>query len=525
MLQPQDASISATDHDRFRLRRFVGHLIEIGEAVVHREPISLAELSAVVEATPKAVLFADVGQQHYEIAAAVCGSRRRLAAAFGVEERQVAHEYLRRLGNPQPVLEVRSDEAPVQAVVLQGDDVDLTRLPFHLQHEYDGGVYISAAIDFAVDPVTGKRNVGCRRLMLRGRRELRSNLTDSSDLKAMYLGCLARGEPLPVSFVIGSHPLDFLAATQKQPVDEFALIGAIRGEPIRMVRGVSNGILVPADAEVVVEGYFDAHGYREMEGPYGEFYGLYGPMHVDPVFHATAITMRKDALHHTVLHAGRFVGRMDSANLASINSEVAAWRVLRAARIEPVAINFVLASNGRQHVRVALRRGPPGQARLTIAALFALITVKHVFVVDEDVDVFSDEEMEWAMSTRFRADRDLVLATDMPGFYADPMAGEARLITKAGFDLTAPASQGDAIEFRRATAPKIGTVVPRFKSVVEALGSQAMHFGELLAATGSLDGREIALELDTLRERGVLQRRSGGEWALQVPPAGAGDQD
>src|SRR5207248_4357608 len=135
-----------------------------------------------------------------------------------------------------------------------------------LQHEYDGGVYISAAIDYAVDPASGKRNVGCRRLMLRGRQELRSNLTDASDLKMMYLAAIGRGERLPVSFVIGSHPLDYLAATQKQPVDEFALVATLRGEPLAMVRGVSNGVPVPADAELVIEGYLDELGYREMEG-------------------------------------------------------------------------------------------------------------------------------------------------------------------------------------------------------------------------------------------------------------------
>ena len=258
-----------------------------------------------------------------------------------------------------------SDIAPVHQVVRKGDDVDLTRLPFHLQHEFDGGVYISSAIDYAVDPATGKRNVGCRRLMLRSRDTMRANLTDASDLKLMYLACLKRGERLPVSFAIGSHPLDYLAATQKQPVDEFALVGTVRGEPVPMVRGVTNGIHVPADAEAVIEGYFDELGYREMEGPYGEFYGYYGPMHIDPVFHATAITMRRDALHQTVLHAGRFVGRIDSANLASLNAEVNAWRALRAARIEPVAVNFVLASNGRQHCRVVAqaRRAGPGAAR------------------------------------------------------------------------------------------------------------------------------------------------------------------
>jgi UbiD family decarboxylase len=282
-----------------------------------------------------------------------------------------------------------------------------------------------------------------------------------------------------------------------------------------MVRGVTNGVLVPADAEAVIEGYFDELGYREMEGPYGEFYGYYGAMHIDPVFHATAITMRRDVLHQTVLHAGRFVDRMDSANLASLNAEVAAWRALRAARIDPVAINFVLASNGRQHVRVALKRERPGAARLAIAALFALPTVKHAFVVDDDVDVFSDEEMEWAMATRFAADRDLIVATNLPGFYADPMADGNHMITKAGFDLTTPIGQPTTIDYRRAYAPAVAPATPKFGGVLEALGSGPHYFGQLLGATGSRDGREIAIELDRLREQGLLTRLVNGEWALK----------
>ena len=506
---------SAMDFDKFRLRNFVDRLIEIGEAEVHERPIALADLAAAIAGTPKAVLFKDAGPEHFEIAAAVSGSRRRLAAAFGVDERQVAHEYMRRLGQAQPVVEIESADAPVHQVMLKGDDVDLARLPFHLQHEYDGGVYISSGIDYAVDPQTGKRNVGCRRLMLRGRREMRANLTDESDLKRMYRACIERGEKLPVSYVIGSHPLDYLAATQKQPTDEFALVGSLRGEPVPMVRGVSNSILVPADAEAVIEGYFDELGYREMEGPYGEFYGYYGKMHIDPVFHATAVTMRRDALHQTVLHAGRHVGRMDSANLASLNAEVNAWRALRAAKIEPLAINCTLASNGRQHIRVSLRRGAPDQAQLAIAALFKLPTSKHVFIVDEDVDVFEDREMEWAMATRFQAHRDIVVAADLPGFYADPTADANGRVSKAGFDLTAPHDQPDTLEFRRAYAPAAGFAPPRFNSVLNALASGPMHFGALAAAMGSADGREIALELDALRERGAITRLPDGEWALK----------
>src|SRR5262245_24978739 len=151
--------------DKFRLRSFVDHLIEIGEVVVHEEPIALAALSAAVAETPKGVLFRDVGVEHFEIVAAVSGSRRRLAAAFGTDERKVAHEYMRRLNDPQPVIEVPSAEAPVHQVVLEGDAIDLTKLPFHLQHELDGAPCISSGIDYSVDPATGRTNVGCRRLM------------------------------------------------------------------------------------------------------------------------------------------------------------------------------------------------------------------------------------------------------------------------------------------------------------------------------------------------------------------------
>src|SRR5262245_64850859 len=187
-------TVKPTDLDKFRLRRFVERLIELGEVVIHRDPIALAELSAAIASTPKAMLFKDAGPDHLEMIAALSGSRRRLAAAFGVDERQVAHEYMRRLGNAQPVIEVPSEQAPVHQVVQTGDAVDLAKLPFHLQHEYDGGVYISAGIDYAVDPATGKRNVGCRRLMLRSRHTMRANLTDASDLKLMYLACLERCE-------------------------------------------------------------------------------------------------------------------------------------------------------------------------------------------------------------------------------------------------------------------------------------------------------------------------------------------
>jgi 3-polyprenyl-4-hydroxybenzoate decarboxylase len=238
---------------------------------------------------------------------------------------------------------------------------------------------------------------------------------------------------------------------------------------------------------------------------------------MDPVFHVTAVTMRKDALHQTVFHSGGHLGWTESGNLGGLNAELQIWKVLRAAGIEPAALLGVPASNGRQHVRVALRRGRRGEARLAISALHAIPRVKHVFVVDDDVDVFSEEQMEWAMATRFRAASDIVIATGYPGFYMDPTRDENGLVDKAGFDLTAPYGIPDTIETRRPRAPRF-KAQRRHHNASEALKSGPMFFYQIMEALGSTDGREVALELHALHEQGAVTRLRDGEWALKDKP-------
>ena len=507
--------MAAIDLEKFRLRRFVERLVNRGEVEIHERPIALADMSAIIEASPKATLFKDAGPEHFEIVGAVGGSRRRHALAFGTDdERNLAQEFSRRMASPQAVVEVPGGDAPVQQVVIAGDAVDLTKLPFHMQHQYDGAPYLSSAIDYTVDPKTGRRNVGCRRLMLRSRTTMLSNLTQVSDLKRMFLECVERGEHLHLNFAVGSHPLDFLAACVRVPVaDEFVTVASVRGAPLPLVRGVSNGLPVPADAELVIEGYFDKAGYTEIEGPYGEFLGYYGPAHVDPIFHVTAITMRKDVLHQTVLHGAVRIARTEHAHQCAILTEARIRQVLAGAGIEPIAVYAVPSASGLLHARVSVKREPPAQARAAIEKLFGIPFLKHVYVLDEAVDVFSDEEVEWAFANRFRADRDLVTTPGQMAFPMDVTAGEDRTTTKAGFDLTGPLAKG-GVEARTAHAPRIGGTV-RYQTVEQALAAQPMHFSELMASLGSKDGREIAMELDRLRRRGLLARSKDGEWVLR----------
>src|SRR5262249_48488257 len=210
------AAAATADFDRFRLRRFVAGLGDELETV--SKPTELADVAAVLEGNPKAVLFRAVGPERAELVGNVAGSRARIARAFGVEPARLVPEIMRQLRNPPEIVEVAGGEAPVQEAVLTGDDAGLTALPGHLGPAADGAPYISSSTDFVIDPKTGWTNVGMRRLMLRGRREAGVDLVSPSDLRAIYLASAAAGERLPVSFVVGAHPIDHIAAVMRLPV-------------------------------------------------------------------------------------------------------------------------------------------------------------------------------------------------------------------------------------------------------------------------------------------------------------------
>jgi 2,5-furandicarboxylate decarboxylase 1 len=505
-------SARAADMDRFRLRRFVEELAAPDELDIRNDPVDLADVADALEGNPRAVLFRAAGPERQELVGSVTGSRARIARAFGVAPGELLREIQRRLRNEPEVFEVSRAEAPAQEVVLTGADADLTTLPVHLQHGADGAPYISSSTDFVVDPKTGWTNVGIRRLMLRGRTEAGVDLNSPSDLRAIYEASAAAGEPVPVSFVVGSHPIDHLAAVMRLPMDDLALISLLREAPLPVVKSVTNDVRVPADAEWVLEGHIDARGHVEPEGPYGEFLGYYGAVKRNPVFHLTAITRRRDALFQTSTIGGKWLSRTDTAQLNGVRTEIMVWRALETAVREPIAVYATTSSGGMYTLRVALRQRVPGESRNAIAACFgALTNVKNVFVVDPDIDIFSDEQMDWALATRFQADRDLMVMDGMRTVPIDPSLMGGRVGAKAGFDLTWPVGAAAAkLELRVPAPPKFEG--KRFASLEMALAEGPKFFEDLMSAAGSRDGREIVRELEALRGKGGLDRDAEGRY-------------
>jgi 2,5-furandicarboxylate decarboxylase 1 len=499
--------------DKFSLRKHLDKISTMGLVEIVKVDTDLANIAHSLQGSDKAVYFTNAGPEKTEIIGNVMGSRRLLGAALDVNEQDALSELLKRLETPQEIVEVASAQAPVHQIILEGAEADLTKLPVPFQHGMDGGPYISATIDYVKDPETGLTNVGCRRLMLRGRRETGIDAVSPSDLRAIYEKSALRGERLPISFVLGAHPLDYIAATQRLPVDELSIVAKLRGQDLPVVKCITNDLLVPADAEIVLEGYLDEKGHVEKEGPFGEFLGYYGKVKNNPVFHMTAMTMRKNALFQTATIGGKYLGRTDTAQLSALRTEATVWHALQTAVREAVAIYVSPSSGGMFNLRLSLRQRVPGEARNAIAAAFgSLANVKNVFVVDSDVDVFSDEQMDWALATRFQPERDLFVETGFRTLPLDPSLDGMRTGSKAGFDLTLPFGKKGDLEL---TLPEPPVFTEKTcETVLEALSVSSLHFSEIMSAVGSRDGREITIELDELRQAGRLVRNEDGKYVL-----------
>ena len=503
------------DTEAFRFRSLVKRLAADGEVEIIHEPTSLSKIAECLEGNPCGAWFRNVGPDCQELAGNIMGSRRRLAMSIGVEENQLLRKISKRLSTLIEPVEIGSADAPVQQVVKLENAADLTELPVHLQHGDDGAPYISATLDFSTDPKNNRTNVGMRRLMLRGRKQAGIDLNAPSDLRVIYGGAQCEGNRMPVAFAVGFHPADAIAALAMTPaVDELSLMGGARDAPVPVVKCITNNLRVPADAEYIIEGFLNADGWVEAEGPYGEYVGYYGRLKQNPVFHLTAITQRKDALFQTATIGGRNMAKTDTAQLCALRTEQAIWSALESAVREPIAIYCPPATGGMYNVRISLNQRAPGEARNAIAAAFgSTADTKHVFVVDSDIDVFNDEQMEWAFATRFQSERDLVVGGNFRAVPLDPSLQGETTGSKAGFDLTRPFGQAKKQEWKIPDPPNFEQTERR--SVEEALNEGPKYFRELMNATKSDDGREIVRELGNFYDNGRLTRMDDGRYILE----------
>ena len=339
--------------------------------------------------------------------------------------------YLRAMERPIPPRIVTS--GPVKEVVRRGKDVDLGTLPQIVHHQGDAGPYVTAAISFAKDPASETWNCAYNRLMLQGRDSTSIHLTLGKHLWEFAKIAEARREPLPVAFAIGVHPAIALGALAIGSIDEDerAIMGALLGEPLELVKCETSDVLVPAHAELVLEGEI-LPAARVAEGPFGEFTGYSLGERQREVVRYTAITHRRDAMFQDIT-----VAHLDHMLLSTIPMEANLYRAVRA--MVPSIKAVRVPSPFTCYVSIEQRL--PGQAKNAImAVLGADLYMKRVVVVDHDVDVFDDRQVNWAIATRCQPDRDITIVTNARGSDLDPSSREDGYTSKWGVDATAKPS-------------------------------------------------------------------------------------
>jgi 2,5-furandicarboxylate decarboxylase 1 len=326
--------------------------------------------------------------------------------------------------------------------------VDLLKLlPVPTHNEHDGGPYIAAGIMVVRNPKTGKQNVSIHRCQVTAPNRL-GVLVLPRHMFTFHRMAEEAGQPLDAAIVVGVDPLTLLASQAIVPIDhdELEIAGALQGRPLPVVKCVTSDIRVPAEAEIVIEGRF-LPNVRELEGPFGEFPQYYGERAPREVMEVVAVTHRKDPIFHTIVGGG-----LEHQLLGAIPKEATLLTHLRRNFSNVLDVHLSPGGVMRFHLYVKIKKTQEGQGKNVILGAFAgYFDLKHVVVVDDDVDIHNPTEVEWAVATRFQADRDLVVIPESQGSKLDPSNRDG-VGAKMGLDATKPL-KAPTMTFKRIRVP------------------------------------------------------------------------
>jgi 2,5-furandicarboxylate decarboxylase 1 len=397
----------------------------------------------------RVVLFERVKGSDFPVVIGLFWNRQNLAHLFGCSEPRLPFLLEEAIASWQrePVPPVVVDDAPAQEVVYLGPalaGLDLTGLPVPVHALGDGGPFLSCSVVIAKDPDTGVRNASVHRCMITGPARMTMLMDEGRHLRDYYERAEARGQALEVTINNGVDPAVYFAAVTPASAapmdqDELGIASALRGRPLELVPGRTVAVEAVAAAQIVIEGEI-LPAVREPEGPFGEVTGYYAERADRWVVRVKAITHRAKPVFHTLL-PGREV-----FNSVGLTGEASLFRLL--SRQVPGIRDVYLSHGGCgfYHAVVQLDPRAPGMAKQAILAAFAAFPpLLAVTVVDPDVDPRDAEDVQWAMTTRFRPDRDLVLVPGAAGHELNPMV-EDRLAVKVGYDATVPFPRSPAFE-------------------------------------------------------------------------------
>lgn len=380
--------------------------------------------------------------------------REKIAIALGLEAHQYrmepAIELQKRFANPVDPVVIPVNETPVKEMVSIGDLVDLGDYPVPMHHALDGGPYILGGVMVTKDPDTGLYNLGMVRMQVKGKNRVSVHAERHHHSGTIVRKYLDAGKPAPFAVVIGHHPGFCLGSLWEGAMgqDEYAIAGGVLQEPVRLAGSETWGedFLVPADADIIMEGVV-LPGEMEKEGPLGEHTRYYKTVrggvvteHFDPAGDILAITRRDKATFLSV-----FIGHKDHVLAGSLPKEAVIMQNVQRVCPGIKEVHMTPGGQGRYICYLALKQRVGGEARNAIlAALSSDWHIKYVVAMDEDVDIYNDSEVWWAIATRTQPDKDFFVIPEAMGATLDPTVSLDPLnplTAKMGIDATKPVGQ------------------------------------------------------------------------------------
>lgn len=416
-------------------RQFLDRLRRAGELVDLHQPVDIRHIATLVDQADTALLFHNVIGYDVPVVSGIIRSRERAAMALSCETfAGIEQKLSAAIARPIPPRSVNG--SPTREVVLEGDEVDLFRLPIPMSSIYDGGPMITAGVVIARDPELGF-NCGIYRFIVKEKALTGIDLVTPNNMRLFVERALARNEPLPISISIGTHPFEIAGSGYRAPlgVDEMAIAGGLRGEPVDLAPCATVAVPYIADAEIVLEAEVLPTGWVFPEGRFGEFTRLMGGLHWNPLVRVKAIAMRKDAVYYN-LHMP-----WENTWLAAPTRYAAIRAALRTAGVQVADINVTLGGCAFWHAVISIKK-QPGEGKNALLAALSVMDLKHVVVVDDDIDVNDPAEVEWAIATRVQGDRDVMIVANARAKPLDPSLPQGYGVVptgaKVGIDATIP---------------------------------------------------------------------------------------
>ena len=416
-------------------REFLDRLRRHGELVDLRQRVDSRHIATLVDQAKTALMFHDVAGYDMPVVSGIIRSKERAVLSLGCSEYHEIEEKLRHALD-HPIPPKRLANAP-REVTLTGDDVDLYRLPIPMSSIYDGGPMITAGVVIAHDPELGW-NSGIYRFLVKERALTGIDLVTPNNMRLFAQRAYEAGRPCPISISIGTHPFEIMGSGYRAPlgVDEMAIAGGLRGQPVALSPCATIDLPAIADAEIVLEAEILPTGWTWPEGRFGEFTRLMGGLHWNPLVRIKAISMRKDAIYYH-LHMP-----WENTWLAAPTRYAAIRQALKTAGIIVKDINVTLGGCAFWHAVISIKK-QAGDAKNALLAALSVMDLKHVVVVDDDIDVFNATDVEWAIATRVQGDRDVMIISNARGKPLDPSlaptpVGVVPTTAKIGIDATIP---------------------------------------------------------------------------------------